>query len=224
MLHSTYYHKETNEDPKTSAVFENLMLLPDNVFWYILRSSCFYHDDMSINPGRLLSFQFWCHWNAQDPRHAHYVEPDLFVRFDNFDVIIEAKYSDRGGQYSEQWESEIAAYQNEYGHECRPVVFIAVGGNPTKSQESITVGHHSYTIYKCTWLSLLMSITKYQSQLRHISVPDPAVAATLRLIDNIILAFNINGVYNINWFDSMASSHTIIDPYSIEAIQKHFTL
>ena len=41
MLQSTYHHKETNEDPKTSAVFENQMLLPDNVFWHLLRQSCF---------------------------------------------------------------------------------------------------------------------------------------------------------------------------------------
>ena len=41
MLHSTYAHKYTYEDPKTSSVFENLMLLPDNVFWHILKSSLF---------------------------------------------------------------------------------------------------------------------------------------------------------------------------------------
>lgn len=29
MLHSIYAHKDTYEDPKTSSVFENLMLLPD---------------------------------------------------------------------------------------------------------------------------------------------------------------------------------------------------
>ena len=62
MLHSTYHHKETNEVPKTSAVFENLMLLPDNVFWYILRQSCFSNDMMLIYSGKQLSYDFWPHW------------------------------------------------------------------------------------------------------------------------------------------------------------------
>ena len=62
MLHSTYHHKETNEDPKTSAVFENLMLLPDNVFWHLLRQSCFSNDTMPIHSGQLLSYDFWPHW------------------------------------------------------------------------------------------------------------------------------------------------------------------
>ena len=61
MLHSTYHHKETNEDPKTSAVFENLMLLPDNVFWHLLRQSCFSNTDIPITSGRLVSYDFWAH-------------------------------------------------------------------------------------------------------------------------------------------------------------------
>lgn len=94
MLHSTYHHKETNEDPKTSAVFENLMLLPDNVFWHLMRQSCFSNTDMPITSGRLLSYDFWPHWDRTGTDNTNYVEPDLFIRFEEFDVIIEAKYGE----------------------------------------------------------------------------------------------------------------------------------
>ena len=39
MIYSTKHNKNTKEDPKTSSVFENLMLLPDNVFWEILQTA-----------------------------------------------------------------------------------------------------------------------------------------------------------------------------------------
>ena len=74
MLHSTYFHKETYEDPKTSAIFENLLLLPDNVFWHILRQSCYSHEDLPTNPGKLLSFDFWPHWDSKGTNNSKYVE------------------------------------------------------------------------------------------------------------------------------------------------------
>ena len=221
MIHSTYHHKDTNEDPKTSAVFENLMLLPDNVFWHILRQSCFSNMDLPFNSGRLLSFDFWPHWDKTGTDNTNYVEPDLFIKFDEFDVIIEAKYSDYGGQYQHQWKQEIIAYFNEYGNE-KPFVFIAVGGNQSVLSETVSVKKKQVKIYKCNWLSLLMSVNKYQKEIENISVPDMSVSASLRLLANIIMAFNINGVYNIEWFNSMARTHTIISDSSIENLKKHY--
>ena len=45
-------------------------------------------------------------------------------------------------------------------------------------------------------------------------------SATLRLLDNIILAFNINGVYNIDWFNTMATEKNIINSSSIDNLKK----
>ena len=219
MLHSTYHHKETNEDPKTSAVFENLMLLPDNVFWHILRQSCFSNDTMPIHSGHLLSYDFWPHWDRTDTDNKIYVEPDLFIRFELFDVIIEAKYSDTGGQYERQWKQEITAYHNEFGNQ-KPFVFIAVGGNMSILAETLSLKDERVCIYKCNWLSLLMTVNKYRNELEAISVPDMNVSATMRLLDNIILAFNINCVYNIDWFNTMAESRPIISASSLNNLQE----
>ena len=225
MLHSKHAHKETYEDPKTSSVFENLMLLPDNVFWHILRTSCFYNAGMNETSGNLVSYVFWPRWsaNGNDIENMNIVEPDLFIRFDEFDVIIEAKYNELGGQYQKQWEQELKAYDNEYGEEGKKVIFIAVGGNVTKDKERITVRNKIFTIYKCSWLSLLIKVNNYKKELEDISVPDVNLSATLRLLDNIILAFNINGVYNIDWFNSMETDKIVINPFSIDAINKYFT-
>lgn len=221
MLHSTYHHKDTYEDPKTSAVFENLILLPDNVFWHLLRRSCFSNDILPLNSGRLLSYDFWPHWDRTGTGNSNYVEPDLFIRFDLFDVIIEAKYGDVCGQYERQWGQEITAYHNEYGGD-KPFIFIAVGGNQSVIPETISVKGQEVLIFKCNWLSILMSVNKYQRELESVSVPDLSVSATLRLLDNIILAFNINGVYNIDWFDTMARSVPVLSAHSIKKMDDCF--
>jgi len=224
MLHSIYAHKDTYEDPKTSSVFENLMLLPDNVFWHILRTSCFYSDRMKANSGRILSYKFWSHWDKTGTDNANYVEPDLFIRFEEFDVIIEAKYGDYGGQYEHQWWQELTAYDNEYGKEEKTVLFIAVGGNMSVDVEEVRVRGTKYSIFKCNWLSLLIATNKYKNELKRISVPDMNTSATLRLLDNIILAFNINGVYNIDWFNSMVTGKSMINLSSIDALRTYFTI
>ncbi|MCI7010979.1 MAG: hypothetical protein MR905_05275, partial [Prevotella sp.] len=108
-----------------------------------------------------------------------------------------------------------------YGDE-KPFVFIAVGGNQSIVAETISVKGEKVKIYKCNWLSILMGVNKYQKELESVSVPDMNVSATLRLLDNIILAFNINGVYNIDWFNSMAQPIPIISESSLENISKYF--
>jgi len=221
MLHSTYFHKETYEDPKTSAVFENLLLLPDNVFWHILRQSCYSHEDLPTNPGKLLSFDFWPHWDSKGTNNSKYVEPDLFIRFENLDVIIEAKVGSSEGQYKQQWQREILAYLN-MNNEKNNYVFIAVGGNLSVLSETILIKKKHVKIYKCNWLSLLINVNRYENELESISFPDMNISATKRLLNNIILAFNIHQVYNIEWFNTMARVQTIIHKASIEKIQSLF--
>lgn len=221
MLHSKYYKKETNEDPKTSAVFENLMLLPDNVFWHIFRNSCFDAQNLPLQSGKLISYDFWPHWDRTGTDHANYVEPDLFLEFEAFNVIIEAKYDDSNGQYEHQWRQEIKAYGNEYGTE-KPFLFIAVGGNNSLRTEKVTVEGRQVPVYKCSWLSLLTSVDKYAKELDNTALPGYDASATRRLLDNIALAFNIHGVYNIKWFDTMRQSRPVISPSSIGHLSNFF--
>ena len=41
MLQSTYHNKNTNEDPKTSSVFETILMLPDELFCGVSRTNFF---------------------------------------------------------------------------------------------------------------------------------------------------------------------------------------
>lgn len=90
--------------------------------------------------------------------------------------------------------------------------------------EEIKVRDKMHFIFKCNWLSLLIATNKYRAELKKISIPDMSISATLRLLDNIILAFNINGVYNIDWFNSIATEKKIINPSSIDNIRKYFII
>lgn len=222
MLHSTYKNKNTYEDPKTSAVFENMVLLPENVFWYILRTSCYDNADIPPNIGQLLNYEFWPHWDSTNTNNSLFVEPDLFLQFEDVDVIIEAKYGDNGGQYEGQWRNEIISYQNEYKDSKNKIVFIAVGGNQTILSEKILVKDSYHVVYKCTWLQLLIATNKYLNELEDLSIPDFHISATKRILKQIILAFNINQVYNLEWFNTMERSKLLISKDSINVIHNKF--
>ena len=79
-------------------------------------------------------------------------------------------------------------------------------------------------IFKCNWFSLLISVNKYNKELENVTVPDYNVYATQRLLKNIVLAFNLNNIYNIIWFNSIAEPHTTISPSSIENLSNFFKL
>ena len=148
------------------------------------------------------------------------VEPDVFIRFQALDVIIEAKYCDNGGQYSQQWEKEIIAYRNEYGDD-KPVYFIAVGGNAEKATEAVSVAKDVY-VNKCTWLSLLIQITKLRNEYERLPMITTDLSSVIRLLNLIELAFNVHGVYNIRWFDEIATSKPLISSDSTTTFKTYF--
>ena len=190
MIYSSLYNKNTNEDPKTSTIFEHLMLLPDNLFYEILReSSRTYKDVLPETAGILESFVFWPKWNPKNTGNATYVEPDIFFRFENFDLIVEAKYGDAFGQHKEQWESEIIAYNNEYSTEKKAVFLLAIGGNENFKSEQVD----SCKILKCNWTDLLHTIIKVRKKYKRIDITNES-SALARILELIIRGFHIMGV------------------------------
>lgn len=201
MIYSTQHNKNTNEDPKTSVVFENLMLLPDIVFWDILRASASSNRDALPEDAGLMAddFSFWPKWNPNskyDTGNSNYVEPDVFFRFANIDVIIEAKYSDNRGQYREEWEREFKAYLNEYESDKKKVVLLAVGGNPTFEQEpDLSVGRYKCPVVKYSWVNLLNSVLSYEKD-ELSSIDDEMQSSMKRIIRNVENGFQIEGIFN----------------------------
>lgn len=220
MIHSTYHNKSTNEDPKTSAVFETMLMLPDEVFWEVLRGACLDNSNLPPVAGGIVEYQFWPHWDPTHTTNTSFVEPDVFIRFQLFDVIIEAKYGEKSGQYAQQWKNEIIAYRNEYGN-GKPIYFMAVGGNADKASESLSLTE-DVIINKCTWLSLLIQITKLRDEYRASPMIANNHSSLIRLLNLIELAFNIHGVYNIKWFDDIKASKPLISPDSILTLKTYF--
>lgn len=220
MYHSLYHRKDTNEDPKTSAVFETLLMLPDEVVWHIIRNACFDNSNLPDFSGHIESCQFWPHWDPTNTTNTNFVEPDVFIRFQGFDLIIEAKYGEVGGQYHQQWKNEIIAYRNEYGKN-KNVHFIAVGGNADKNNDSINL-NKGITINKCSWLSLLIQVTKFKEDFLAATFKSTYNSYIQRQLDLIELAFNLNGVYNIKWFDDLRKSKPQISSNSIITLKQFF--
>ena len=238
MLNSTFHNKSaTYEDPMTSAIFENLILLQDDVLWHILRTACFESDYLPKNAGSLLYHEFWPHWDPTETGNSNFVEPDLFLAFEEFNVIIEAKYGDGDGQNECQWKREIQAYFNEcasFGSNCigegekifvdnKKVFLIAIGGNGVKEKGIITAFDKpvliniqrqesiDITVQRCSWFSLLVQVSNFKKELEKITVPNANLAAIVRLLNNIVLAFNLNGIYclEMEWFDALPDMYRI---------------
>lgn len=220
MLHSTYHNKDTYEDPKTSSVFETMLMLPDDLFWAIVRNACLDNDNLPIIAGQIEGYSFWPHWDPTGTTNNTFVEPDVFIRFQSFDLIIEAKYGERSGQYSQQWENEIIAYRNEYGND-KPLYFIAVGGNAEKASEKVSIAEE-VNVNKTTWLSLLIQITKLRDGYTGLPMAGSLVSSVIRLLNLIEFAFNIHGVYNIHWFDDLKTSKPLISPDSLQTLKTYF--
>ena len=196
MIHSLFFKKETNEDPKTSAVFENLILLPDTMFWSVLKQSCFDSESMPSNCGSLQEYKFWPHWDPKGTMNTNYVEPDVFFKFDEFDVIIEAKYGDFGGQKERQWRDEILAYHNEYSNN-KKLVFIAVGGFQTKHRVELMVNGVKVNVYKCSWQSILDSIEELRKSFCNTS--STIESAQVRILDNLSLYYETQKMKTVKW-------------------------
>lgn len=189
LIHSTLYNKNTNEDPKTSTIFEHLLLLPDNILWSLLRnSSRTYKQELPEDIGYLEKFEFWPKWDPNNTSNSTYVEPDIFIRFNLLDIIVEAKYQDGAGQYREEWIREIQAYYNEYSSDKKQVILLSVGGNSDYKSEII----NSCKILKINWIDLLDSVIKLKESC-HKTALSYDKSSLLRLLDLTIEGFHIMG-------------------------------
>jgi hypothetical protein len=141
------------EDKQTATIFSNLLHLPDKTFWDIIRKACF-NNNLPENIGTIEDYEFWPHWKPapEDTVHSNYVEPDIFIRFTQFDIIFEAKKLDRNQQETNQWINEYTAYLHRFGNTKR-VILIAIGGlfSGNLSAEK----YNNLLIQKCRWRSIL---------------------------------------------------------------------
>lgn len=221
MLHSIINHKaevDIKEDTLTSSVIGLLQYLPSSIFWQLLYSSCHERNNLPVVSGEIEKIEFWTKWDSSNTDNTNFVEPDVFVRFESFDLIIEAKRYDGGGQYEGQWNKEIVSYYNQYLDDNKQLYFIALGGNvlldnfnvqfeyPFLFKEEEKKGGEitkNIVVNKVNWSMLMSSVVQMQEELlskKYLSSEDHR---TQRLLNDVRQGFRFHGFYLINWFKNL---------------------
>lgn len=197
------------EDTLTSSVFDYLFLLPYELIWDILLKSAF-SNTLPKYAGRILNIEFWPKWNARETNNENFVEPDVFVRFEFLDLIIEAKRKDYNLQYCNQWENETQAYFNEYAEEQKNVYLLAIGGISKEEEEVIKVEKYEVKIVKCRWINFLNYITFLQGHLESSSYISSNYSITA-ILHSIITYLELHGYIKMNWLTDMVSFNYVIN-------------
>lgn len=188
------------EDSLTAAIFDGLKYLPTAIFYRILKNAL-YQDKLPVDSGELLEISFWEKWNAYQTYNSNFVEPDLLLQFEHFDVIIEAKRYDTKQQSQAQLENEIRAYYNVFNGE-KELFFIQLGGLYKKNNEpDFIFENQQIKICKTDWYQLLNQITIESHQME--TAQSSQLNGYKRLFKDIIKAFELHQFYQIKWFNEL---------------------
>lgn len=190
------------EDSLTSSVFERLALLSDENLWWVLRNAC---DKQALaatplpdNVGKLEKIEFWPSWkpDSQLERNSSRVEPDVFLRFKDLDIIVEAKrYDFTQSQKIEQWQNELGAWCQEFKG-GRPVLLLAIGGNTTVGTRYVQLKHlqqqqfREFRVEQLHWEMLRDAVFELSSRFSN----DTQLA---HLFDQLDIVFEFFGVSSL---------------------------
>lgn len=215
---------ERNEDVKTSSIIGELIHLPADLFWHLLRSATSDNESLPQTVGELSSVEYWPKWSAEgcDITNRQNVEPDVFIRFQEFDLILEIKKDDNYyGQSVTQWKNEICSYLNEHEDEKKKICLIALGGNDKLYHEVVkNVRKRDVTIYKCRWSSLLEKVNEHLRSLLKLHYIDSHSMQTIRILRDVISAFNIFDDYVMEEFDSFPKNLKLYNNYKLSDLWK----
>ncbi len=207
MLHATVSNKpgritSFTEDTLTSSVFGHLFYLPLELAWEILREAVFDHD-LPRHCGDLESYEFWPKWDSEGTDNSRFVEPDVFLRFSEFDMIIEAKRWEFGMQSSTQWKNQIIAYRNEYPETAKPLFYVAIGGIHGEGKQSLEINGVPCTIAMCQWFRVLRATKQVERQLERSSYRTSASDSHLRILRDITSLFGLHGFATGDWLENI---------------------
>ncbi len=200
----------TCEDSLTSSVFDLIKYLPSDVILRILKNSLL-HDKIPADAGELLTISFWDKWSSENTANSRYVEPDVFMRFTGFDVILEAKRYDYFQQYSTQIDNEIQAYYNEFSSDGKELYFVQLGGIYSKSdEEDILInydGQKTVKMCKTTWTVLLNTVSAIKTEILLANITSEL--HVVRVLDDIISAFEMHQFYEIMWLKEISKENVL---------------
>lgn len=208
----SYFHRRKGkltscEDSLTAVVFDTLKYLPTEMFWSILKRSL-YFDKLPIASGNLLSISFWDKWESKDTTNSNFVEPDIFLRFNEFDVIIEAKRFDEKQQSVTQMKNEIQAYYNEFQEDEKALYFIQLGGLHHRNDEpNFPFKNKTIVICKTNWTRLLEEIVNENNKLKEKT--SSIEFAYSRILEDSINGFALHQYYKKRWLKNLTVKSSI---------------
>lgn len=186
-----------SEDTLTSSVIGLMQYLPNEVIWKLLSQACGMKSNLTLNLGNIISFHFWARWNALGTSNSNFVEPDVWIETDKYDIIIEAKkHNSSVSQNKDQWKKELKALCNERLEDTnKKILFIALGGNESLYNDTVEVDGQSYTIYTASWYNLLHATINYREECQDSRI--------IRVMNDLISAFTIHRIYHVNWLKTL---------------------
>lgn len=202
---SYFYQNKGNfrvcEDSLTSTVFDLLKYLPTEIFWNILKKSL-YHQKLPYNSGEFYEFSYWTKWNADETYNSRYIEPDLFIRFQEFDLIIEAKRYNENQQSSMQILNEIQSYFNEFDENNKDLYFIQLGGlYDFIDIEDTTINNKKVVICKTDWTKLLDQIVFEYNKINTLDYLQ--TNSYKRIFEDLIKGFEMHSFFKKLWLDNI---------------------
>ncbi|WP_378105814.1 hypothetical protein [Chryseobacterium sp. sg2396] len=193
---------EAKEDSLTSLTFDGLKYLPDELFWSILNSSLVTGGLPKVTT--IDEIFFWQHWSAEGTSNINFIEPDVFIRTERFDVIIEAKRWDKYQQSTTQKRNQIIAYYNDFSDDNKLLYYIELGGLYNKSPElNIIHKNQEVVICKTNWTHMLMSIVSHYQNLENLKLK--LFKPQKRILEDIIKGFELHQFYTMKWFGDFKS-------------------
>lgn len=117
---------KTYEDLMSAAVFSRFSYLSAGAQGYLLQSWLGDSEDFAT----FEEIVFWPTYQLNDdkPENNVNVEPDLVLRFEDCNLIIEVKRPCGGAQDIDQWRGEIKSFLQSGEGTGKPLYFLAIGG------------------------------------------------------------------------------------------------
>jgi hypothetical protein len=192
------------EDFFTASVFGRICYLSGSEIESLLRDAT--KADLSVF-GELKEREFWPNWKYEIGARQR-IEPDVFLRFEHCDVIVEAKRYDLAtGQSINQIKLELDAYYKTYRNDEKPVYLLAIGGiRPGLQDELAQI--NSGKVFAIRWDDIYKALT--------------VMKLNCFIKEDLIAAFELHGYRQLSWLRDLCTNEVSIDMTKIESLSRTF--